>query len=410
MNIALFTDTYYPEINGVATSVYLLKQELEQRGHAVYVFTTTTPGAPAHEHNVYRVRSLPCLLITERRVGLFYQPKLAHIIRHMHLDVIHTQTEFSLGIFGRIMAKELHLPLVHTYHTIYEDYTHYFMKFKSLDERAKSFVRYFTKICCNSVEQVVVPTEKVKQLLFSYHVRQAIAVIPTGIDLSKFKAGNYTEQELLALRASFGISPEANVILYLGRISQEKNLDELLINIPYFLEKHTDAVFLIIGGGPDKERLKKLVSGMNTLTPSSRRRIIFGGEQPWDVIGKFYRLGNVFVSASNSETQGLTYIEAMASGLPVVARRDPCLEDILEDGYNGYSFEDKEGLLDGLEKVLYTGNNNISNLSEYGENSIKKVKKYSTEEFAKNIEQVYYHVTSENVRVHEEDLKIPMRL
>ena len=403
MNIALFTETYYPEINGVAASVYLLKQELEKRGHEVYVITTTTPGAPEHEHNVYRVPSLPFLLITERRVGLFYQPRLAHIIRHMHLDIIHTQTEFSLGIFGRIMAKELHLPLVHTYHTIYEDYTHYFMKFKSLDERAKSFVRVFTKVCCNTVEQVIVPTEKVRQLLISYHVRQKIAVIPTGIDLSKFDADKYDEKELLSLRETFGIAPEEKVILYLGRLSQEKNLEEILTYIPSFLNRHHDAKFLIIGGGPDRERLTDLVRSLPELTLESRKRIIFGGEQPWDIIGKFYRLGDVFVSASNSETQGLTFIEAMASGLPVVAREDPCLEDILDQGYNGYTFTEKEGFLHGLEEVLYhdTG---------YGNHSIEKVRRYSSKEFAKSIETIYLELLKEAVMEKEEDRKIPLRL
>lgn len=404
MNIALFTDTYYPEINGVAASVYLLKQELEKRGHEVYVITTTTPGAPEHEHNVYRVPSLPCLLITERRVGLFYQRKLAHIIRHMHLDVIHTQTEFSLGIFGRIMAKELHLPLVHTYHTIYEDYTHYFMKFKSLDERAKSFVRFFTKVCCNTVEEVVVPTEKVRSLLLSYHVSQNIHVIPTGIDLSKFEPGKYSEQELLKVRESLGISPVEKVILYLGRISQEKNLEELLVSIPPFLAKHPDSRFLIIGGGPDKERLMELVETLPSLSDAARKQIIFGGAQPWDIIGKFYQIGDVFVSASNSETQGLTYIEAMAAGLPVVAKEDPCLDDILEPGFNGYTFTEKEGFLHGLEQVLYEGDT-----AEYGRHSLEKVKKYSTVEFARSIENVYLELETK-AHVREEDKKIPLRL
>lgn len=405
MNIALFTETYYPEINGVATSVYLLKQELEKRGHTVYVVTTTTPGSPEHEYNVYRVPSLPCLLITERRVGLFYQPKLAHIIRHMHLDIIHTHTEFSLGIFGRIMARELRLPLVHTYHTIYEDYTHYFMKFKSLDERAKSFVRSFTKICCNTVEQVIVPTEKVKRLLRSYNVRQDIAVIPTGIDLSKFDADQYSIGELHALRASFGIPADAKIVLYLGRISQEKNIDELLLGIPDFLARHTNAWFLIIGGGPDKERLMHLLENMPVPAESVRSRIIFGGEQPWDAIGKFYRMADVFVSASNSETQGLTYIEAMACGLPIVARQDPCLDGILEDGINGYSFTEQTGLTNGLENVLYTGNT-----YEYSKNSETKVQKYSTIEFAKKVEAVYRNIIRASTQVHEEDLKIPLRL
>ena len=98
MNIGLFTETYYPEINGVANSVYMLKEQLERMGHNAYVFTTTTPGAPEKEHNVFRVKSIPCAFLTERRIGMFYSPKLANIIKGLNLDVIHTNTEFSIGI------------------------------------------------------------------------------------------------------------------------------------------------------------------------------------------------------------------------------------------------------------------------------------------------------------------------
>jgi 1,2-diacylglycerol 3-alpha-glucosyltransferase len=382
LNIALFTDTYYPEINGVATSVLMLKTELEQRGHNVYVFTTKTPGAPEHEFNVFRVPSLPCVLITERRVGLFYQPRLAAIIKRLNLDVIHTHTEFSLGIFGRIMAKDLRIPLIHTYHTIYEDYTHYVTHSKLLDERAKAAVRTFTKVCCNHTEQVIVPTEKVKELLTDYSVKKDIAVVPTGINLRKFDRNNFNRDEIVALREQFGVKETDKVILYLGRISKEKNLQEVIDAMPEYLSDKDNVKFLIVGNGPDKERLSDLVQELG-LT----QKIIFTGEQPWDIIAKFYQLGDVFVSASNSETQGLTYIEAMASGLPVVAREDRCLDDILFDGVNGYVFTSKDELIGGLNKVLFSGT-----IEEYSINSIKIVSKYSTEEFAMNIEKVYEKV------------------
>ncbi|HAU84530.1 MAG TPA: glycosyltransferase family 4 protein, partial [Lachnospiraceae bacterium] len=192
--------TYYPEINGVAASVYVLKEELEKQGHNVYVFTTTSPGAPKDEKNVYRVHSLPCILISDRRVGLLYQRKTASIIKKLNLDIIHTNTEFSLGIFGRIMAKELKIPIIHTYHTIYEDYTHYITKGVLLDNKAKKAVRAFSKVCCNTVDEVIVPTEKVKELLRAYHVKRHIEVIPSGIDLDKFDEGRYQAKELDEIR------------------------------------------------------------------------------------------------------------------------------------------------------------------------------------------------------------------
>lgn len=384
MNIGLFSETYYPEINGVANSVYMLKTELEKRGHNVYVFTTTTPGAPEHEHNVFRVPSIPFIFITERRVGLFYQPKLAHIIKKLNLDIIHTHTEFSLGIFGRIMAKELKIPIVHTYHTIYEDYTHYLTRFKALDRRAKAFARTYTKVCCNTVEQVIVPTEKTRELLTTYSVHKDISVIPTGIDLSKFDRSNFSADEVGALKKKYHISPEEKVMIYIGRVSQEKNIEEIIEAMPGYMKSRTSVRFVIVGSGPASEKLENMVKQLGL-----KDRFVFTGSQPWDSIGLFYQLGDVFVSASKSETQGLTYIEAMASGLPVVARQDKCLEDILEQGVNGYTFTNRDELYYGLDQIFFEDKQ-----TNYGENAIEKVAKYSAEEFAYQVEKVYTQVVS----------------
>ncbi len=384
MNIGLFSETYYPEINGVANSVYMLKNELEKRGHNVYVFTTKTPGAPEHEHNVFRVPSIPFIFITERRVGLFYQPRLAHIIKKLNLDIIHTHTEFSLGIFGRIMAKELRLPIVHTYHTIYEDYTHYLTRFKSLDRRAKAFARTYSKVCCNTVEQVIVPTDKTKELLMTYSVHKDIAVVPTGIDLSKFDRNNYPQEEVAVLKQKYGIGTLEKVMIYIGRVSQEKNIEEIIAAMPEYMKERPIVRFVIVGSGPALDKLMHMV-GQLGLTD----RFVFTGSQPWDSIGLFYQMGDVFVSASKSETQGLTYIEAMASGLPVVARQDKCLEDILEQGWNGYTFTNQRELYYGLDQVLFEDTE-----TNYGGNAMEKVKKYSTQEFAYQVEKVYKQVVS----------------
>ncbi|MDF2944604.1 MAG: 1,2-diacylglycerol 3-glucosyltransferase [Herbinix sp.] len=384
MNIGLFSETYYPEINGVATSVYMLKAELENRGHNVYVFTTTTPGAPEYEHNVFRVPSMPFIFISERRVGLFYQPKLAHIIKKLGLDIIHTHTEFSLGIFGRIMARELRLPIVHTYHTIYEDYTHYLTHFKALDRRAKAFARTYSKVCCNTVEQVIVPTEKTKELLMTYSVHKDISVVPTGIDLSKFARNHYSVEDVKALKMKYDINPQDKVLLYIGRVSQEKNIEEIINAMPEYMKNRESVKFVIVGSGPALEKLENLVQVMGLV-----ERFVFTGSQPWDTIGLFYQLGDVFISASRSETQGLTYIEAMASGLPIVARADKCLEDILEEGKNGYSFTETQGLFHGLDQILF-----LDKTTNYSDNAVNKVKKYSTQEFAYQVEKVYQQVMS----------------
>lgn len=389
MNIGLFTETYYPEINGVATSCFMLKTELEKMGHNVYVFTTKTPGEPEFEHNVFRVPSVPFIFLSDRRVGLFYHPKLASTIKKLELDLIHTNTEFSLGIFGRIMAKELNIPVVHTYHTIYEDYSHYIMKIRRLDNRTKSAIRYLTRRCCNSASRVIVPTNKVKDLLISYHVHSNIEIIPTGINLDKFRKDRFTFEEVRELRRQYGILEAEKTIVYVGRISKEKNIEEILRAMPAYMKQHENLKFVIVGGGPDRERLMTIARELGI-----KSRVIFTGEQPWDMIGKYYQLGDVFVSASQSETQGLTYIEAMAAGLPVVAKKDACLEAILIDGYNGFGFKTQKDFYEGLDNILYD-NTDRCNIISYSNNALAIVKSYATEEFAKKILLVYEQVSKE---------------
>lgn len=382
MNIGLFTDTYYPELNGVANSVYLLKKELEKRGHNVYVITTKTPGAPANEKGVFRVPSKAVSFVPERRLGMFYHPKLALKIHRMKLDIIHTNTEFAIGMFGRIMAHELFVPVVHTYHTIYEDYTHYIKQYVSSEKRARQIARIYSKFSVRGAEELIVPTEKVAELMRRYGVKPDINVIPTGIDLSKFQLWDSAAQKD-RLKAELGIPKNNKVILYLGRVSEEKNIDEIMDYLESYMDQHSDVTFLVVGDGPHKSVLEKKARSLR-----HRKQMIFAGAKPWDEINHYYQIGDVFVSASTSETQGLTYIEALASGLPVVARKDPCLDGVLNQGENGYEFEDEQTFDSGLDAVLW-GSEHFN----YRKKAIESVEKFSTEQFAAKVENIYFHVT-----------------
>ncbi len=380
MNIGLFTDTYYPELNGVANSVYLLKKELEKRGHNVYVITTKSPGAPENEKGVLRVPSKACSFVPERRIGLFYHPKIALKIYKMKLDVIHTNTEFAIGMFGRIMAHELFVPVVHTYHTIYEDYTHYIKKYISNEERAKKIVKLFSKFSVRGAEELIVPTKKVEELMRRYGVKPDINVIPTGIDLSRFNSSD-TKQQRNKLKASLGIPLENKVVLYLGRISEEKNIDEVMGYLDVYMNKHSDVTFLAIGDGTYRTALEKKAKELK-----HTRQMIFAGAKPWDEINHYYQIADAFVSASTSETQGLTYIEALAAGVPIVAKRDPCLDGVLIQGKNGYDFEDEQSFIEGIDRILYYSKNN-----NFRNNAMESAEPFSTEQFAGKVENIYYH-------------------
>lgn len=381
MNIGLFTDTYYPELNGVANSVYLLKQELENKGHNVYVITTKTPDAPANEKGVFRVPSKACSFVPERRVGLVYHPKIAMKIHKMKLDVIHTNTEFAIGMFGRIMAHELFIPVVHTYHTIYEDYTHYIKKYISSEKRAKQFVKQFSKFSVRGAEELIVPTEKVADLMRHYGVKPDINVIPTGIDLRRFVPRDTSAQKK-RLKAMLGIPIDNQVVLYLGRVSEEKNIDEIMQYLNHYMDLHDNITFLVVGDGPQKTLLERQAK-----TLKHRKQMVFAGARSWDEITHYYQIADVFVSGSTSETQGLTYIEALASGLPVVARKDPCLDGVLFEGENGYEFVDENTFTMGLDAVL----NNPQQIP-YSANAMRSVEQFSTQQFADRVENIYFHV------------------
>jgi 1,2-diacylglycerol 3-alpha-glucosyltransferase len=390
MKIGIFTDTYYPQINGVATSVLMLKEHLEKQGHSIYIFTTTDPNALANEHHVYRLPSIP--FASARRIGVLYHPGIARKIKALQLDLIHTHTEFSLGIFGRMIASEQGIPTVHTMHTIYEQYTHYIARIGALDAAAKTLARKWSRHFCNTADAVIAPTKKVEEMLRIYGVRNKVAVIPTGIELDKFAPVRYGTDEVTALRAEYGLANTDRVLIYIGRISKEKNITEVLYGLKEYLPRHPEAKFLIVGDGPDRENLQSLTQSLGI-----GEQTIFAGEKPWDQIGLYYQLGDVFVSASQSETQGLTYIEALAAGLPLIAKTDSCLDHVLFDGVNGFKFSDKAGFVNALEAALSSD----TNLQGMSMAALHSAVPYSAMTFAGAVESLYEETLSQKKQLYK---------
>jgi 1,2-diacylglycerol 3-alpha-glucosyltransferase len=351
MVAGIFTDTFYPEINGVATSVALLKRELEKLGHTVYVVTCSNPALKggADVANTFRLPSAPFLFLPSRRMAVLYKKSVARQIKSLGLDIIHTNTEFSLGMFGKLMAAALNKPVIHTYHTLYEDYVHYITKGKFphlSSEMAKLFSRKF----CNTCDAIVTPTEKTRDLLLEYSVDRPISVIPTGIDIEQFSgaaAGAAGAAELAALRGELGIGPGDKVILYVGRLAKEKNIDGVVSHLPGYMRANPGTKFLLVGDGPWKGEIEALARAGGI-----GGSVIFAGERPWRDIAKFYKLGDVFISASLSETQGLTFIEAMAAGLPVLAKRDRSVEKLIYDGQTGCLFDEDAEIPGKLSAIL----------------------------------------------------------
>ncbi|MGX6978014.1 glycosyltransferase family 4 protein [Vagococcus elongatus] len=308
MKIGFFSDTYFPQVSGVSTSIKTLKEGLEKSGHQVYIFTTSDPAAEPSEEQIIRLPSIPFWSFKDRRIAISGKKKALKIARELQLDVVHTQTEFSLGFVGKYVAEKMNLPHLHTYHTMYEDYLHYIAGGKMLRPQ---HVAYLSRYFCNSADGIIAPSSKVEKQLHQYGVTSQIKIIPTGVDLEKFSR----QSEGRDVRAELGIADHQPMILSLSRLSKEKNIEAILKSMPKILKTQPKAMFVIVGDGPQKEELEMLAKELDV-----SHAVIFTGEKKSDEVRDYYTAADVFVSASSSESQGLTYIEAISSGTSIVAK------------------------------------------------------------------------------------------
>ena len=380
MRIGLFSDTYTPEINGVVSSVLMLKEGLEDLGHEVWVFAPGHPATSDDDDHIVRIPSMPLVVLPERRVATPLEIGLIRKIRSLNLDIVHTHTEFGVGSFGFRAASKFDIPHVHTYHTVYEEYTHY-VALRIFDTPAKVAVRQFTRLVCERCERIVAPTQKTKDLLERYKVGVPIDVAPTGVDLARFYMPSESDRPRLAdLKKSLGIDGFKHVILSLGRVAPEKSIVHLFEMVAPYLRAHKESCFLVVGGGPSLKDLEKLRD-----TYGLAEQVVFTGEVPWSSVPDYYRIADVLVGNSHTETQGLTFIEALASGVPLVVRYNACFDGILEDGVSGTLFTDEKIFESELNRTLNDDAHRKCRI-EHGLNAAQNVSK---ESFARNIEKVY---------------------
>lgn len=378
MKILITADCYTPTINGVVTSILNLETELRRLGHDVKILCPSENFHSSESENVYRIGSVG--------VGRIYSGARAALrISQSHLqklidwkpDIIHSQSEFSSFIMAKRIAAEVNCPIVHTYHTVYENYTHYFSPSITLGRKA---VIVMTKRILRHTKAVIAPSQKIERLLKDYGIEQPIKVIPTGLRLKKF-SDEISVNIINELKAKLGIPLKSRVLITVGRAAKEKNIDEL---IRYFKRMDIEnTIFVIVGGGPYLDALKDLAYAENI----SDKMIFTGAVEP-ENIAAYYRLGDIFLSASQSETQGLTYIEALASGLPAVCRRDDCLNDVITNGKNGGQYTDFKEFSELIRTFLF---NDELYKSMY-ENAVQTAQKYSAEKFAKDVETVYMEI------------------
>jgi len=340
MRIGIFTDTYPPYINGVSTSIVMLKNALEKQGHQVFV-VTVNPDKMSYKYEdnnkIIRLPGVPIGIYDYRLTGI-YPLKAINKIKKWHLDVIHSHTEFGVGTFARIIAKQFGIPLVHTYHTMYEDYVHYITK-GYFNGTSKKIVEYLTKFYCDkTATELIVPTKKTYDLFKNkYKIERNVHIIPTGIEIERFSNNKKDLPKIIKLKEKYNIKVDNKVLLFVGRLGKEKSVDFLIKEQAVIIKKYPFCKLLIVGDGPDFEYFGKLVKKYKI-----ENNVIFTGKVPWEEVPLYYHMADIFVTASVTETQGLTVIEAMSAELPVVAINDDSFNTVITNDLNGYLFNNKK--------------------------------------------------------------------
>lgn len=382
MKIGIFTDTFAPEVNGVAVSCKSLKETLESGGHEVVLFAPSKKTYYDEETHIYHLHGLFLKKLYGYRLVSPFRRKIYKFIRDLNLDLIHINTEYGVGLIGIYSSRKFNIPIVYTYHTNLEDYT-YYITHGFMDKSAKKVLRKILKKYCEDVDEIIAPSEDTKLRLQKMNINKMINVVPTGFNFNRFSNGASNKEKCLEIKKNLQISDQNFILLCLGRIAKEKSFDIIIDNFRYFLNKTKkyDVKLLFVGDGPAIKKLKKQVEKYKL-----EKNVIFTGKVPISEVQYYYAISDIFLNASTTETQGLTYMEAMAAEKIVLCKRAKCLEDLVVDGVNAFYFEDEK---DFTKKIV-----NIMSLSEkerkkITDNALASIDKYSSENFLKNIMRVY---------------------
>ncbi len=323
MNIAIFTDTYTPQVNGVTTSILIFQRELERLGHRVYVFCPTYGGREGvNPPRVFRFYSIPYRseMMREQRIalpisrGIWEFPKLK-------IDIVHYHVPHYIGAYALLLAWIFRKPTIHTYHTLFVKYTHYVKIRPSLAVR---FVKWISRVFCNHTDRILAPSEEMKKELKGYGVTKPIEVLPTGIDPPPLPEPSHIQE----IKHRF--PSNRKLLIFVGRFAREKNIP-LLFDVLQILEwKGVPCHLLLVGDGPDRKRIEGEI-----FTRGLGERISITGYIPRSEVFAYLASSDLFLFPSETETQGLVLLEAMSLGVPVVTAAAMGAGEVLKDGRGG---------------------------------------------------------------------------
>lgn len=387
MRIGIFSECYLPTLNGVVVSIETFRKEMEKRGHEYFIFAPEETdyedldekhGGPVH---VFRYPSFKWTGQKNYPVAWpVNHDEVAHHVKRLNLDIIHSQHLFAMGRLGQFAGQTLGIPVVYTYHTLIAEYTHYV---PILGDLAKRAIIRLSRDYCNDCDQVVTPSESMKKILLQYGVTKPIEAIPTGIHVAEMK--NHFPEHLI--RENWHIPANRKILLYVSRIAQEKNIDFLfkamrkLAKLRQHKNNIIDFHLLMVGGGPELEHYQKMVKdwGMDNF-------ITFTDMIKKETVNRYFGVADVFVFPSITETQGIVVAEAMAAGVPVVAVGKMGPTDIVKDGHDGYLTSLRvEEFVAKINKLL----DNDELRHKMGKAAQKNAQKYSSLNCAILMEKLY---------------------
>jgi glycosyltransferase involved in cell wall biosynthesis len=377
MKIALFTSSYLPYLSGITLSVKTLKDELEALGHTVLIVGPKYPGQVESDPSILRLPSLPATYPGYRFV-IPYSYSVFSKLKNEKIDLIHAHQPFGVGTAARLLAKRMGIPFVYTFHTLFSRYVH---NAPFVPARlAKFLVSTYLTSFCQRADTVIVPSEMVRRLLVLRKVAAPIRVIPTGLVLRKIKDKKELGQQRSEIRKKHGIPPEAQILLYSGRLSEEKNVPFLLKAFAAVRSQEKNVFLILVGGGPQQKAHRKLGESLD-------KQIIFTGQRAHAEVLDYYFAADLFVYASLTETQGLGLTEAKACGLPVVAVFGGGISDVVESGVDGYLVPQRQEVF--VEHVLRLLRDHQLRRSMSIKAEEDSHLRFSSTEVAKQIESVY---------------------
>ncbi len=379
MKILIASDSYKYQTSGVANVVIAHVNELRRRGYSVKVLTLSNNGESYRDGDDYYIGSLPFLVYPDLRISFVRKDPLFEELKEWKPDIIHMHTEGSVARMARAIAEENDTPYVMTSHTDYAQYV--FGRFCSTVP-----VRIFASKCGSvgfrGAKVITAPSEKALTFPQLSTVIKHTVVIPNGIKLEQYQK-KFSAEEKANLFQKYGLTDNGKTIVIVSRVSKEKNIKEVLTYLPSLIEKMPDVQLIIVGDGPDRKRLETY-----TQKQELSGHVTFTGRISPEEVYRYYDMGNLFVSASTFEVHSLTYLEAMACGLPLVCRDDLCLKGVLENGVNGFTYQTEEEFVESVTKIL----TDDELRGQMHENALKTAADFSDKRFVDRMLELYEKV------------------